>query len=204
MLQRNYIPNVARQTPRVFCTFKVFDMKKRSMLAHVRGEFTASSVCITRDDKIIVGSDDGIIRIWDIKGNQLAVYKGHEGCISAVCMLPNGNIVSGSFDGKVRIWDIQGNQLAVCGHNSEVWAVCVTLDGKIVSASNRRITILNALTLSLTETQAEEIWLYLQKVMREQEEQHDVKQMLLTEQSGWNYIKHILEEDEELTRNERY
>ncbi len=201
-------------TSGVFCTFEVFDLKKRPILrARLRGEFTASSVCVTRDDNIIVGSDDGMVRICDMKGNQLAICKGHEGCISELCMLPNGNIVSGSFDGTVRIWDIQGNQLAVCGHNSEVRAVCVTLDGKIVSASNRRITIWDTLTLSLTETQAEKIWLYLQKVMREQEEQHHVKQLLQRlwgylkndpkEQVGWKHIKQLLQEDEELPTHER-
>ena len=36
------------------------------------------SVCVTKDGKIVSGSDDKTVRVWDMQGNQLAVCRGHE------------------------------------------------------------------------------------------------------------------------------
>ncbi len=72
------------------------------------------SVCVTKDGKIVSGSNDHTVRVWDIQGNQLAVCRGHSDQVRSVCVTKDGKIVSGSNDHTVRVWDIQGNQLAVC------------------------------------------------------------------------------------------
>ena len=44
--------------------------------------------------------------------------------------------LSGSRDKTVRVWDMGGKELAICrGHGDEVFSVCVTKDGNIVSGS---------------------------------------------------------------------
>ena len=41
-----------------------------------------TSVCVTKDGKIVSGSVDETVRVWDMEGNQLAVCRGHEGGIT--------------------------------------------------------------------------------------------------------------------------
>ncbi len=36
------------------------------------------SVGVTKDGKIVSGSDDETVRVWDMQGNQLALCRGHE------------------------------------------------------------------------------------------------------------------------------
>ncbi len=99
-------------------------------------EGKVNAVCVTKDGRIVSGSEDGTVLVWDSEGNQLVACRGHEGWINAVCVTQDGKIVSGSDDGTVRVWDMEGNQLTVCrGHGSVVSSVCVTKDGKIVSGS---------------------------------------------------------------------
>ena len=68
-------------------------------LAVCRGhEDGVNSVCVTKDGKIVSGSDDKTVRVWDMEGNQLAVCRGHEGRVNSVCVTKDGKIVSGSHD----------------------------------------------------------------------------------------------------------
>ena len=55
-----------------------------------------TSVCVTKDGKIVSGSYDRTVRVWDMEGNQLAVCRGHEGGVTSVCVTKDGKIVSGS------------------------------------------------------------------------------------------------------------
>ncbi len=71
------------------------------------------AICVTKDGKIVSGSDDKTVRVCDMDGNQAVVCRGHEGWVDSVCVTKDGKIVSGSGDRTVRIWDMQGNQLAV-------------------------------------------------------------------------------------------
>ncbi len=95
-----------------------------------------SSVCITKDGKIVSGSSDKTIRVWDMQGKELAICRGHKDSGLSICVTNDGKIVSASWDRTVRIWDMQGKELAICrGHEGWVMSVCVTNDGKIVSGS---------------------------------------------------------------------
>ena len=106
-------------------------------LAVVKGhEGWVCSVCVTKDGKIVSGSDDKTVRVWDMQGQELAICRGHEHLVFSVCVTKDGKIVSGSKDHTVRIWDMQGKELAIYrGHGDMVRSVCVTADGKIVSGS---------------------------------------------------------------------
>ncbi len=106
-------------------------------LAVCRGhEYGVRSVCITKDGKIVSGSDDGTVRVWDVEGKELVVCRGHKDRVTSICVTKNNNIVSGSHDKTIRVWDMAGYQLAECrGHEGLVASVYVTQDGKIVSGS---------------------------------------------------------------------
>ena len=54
-------------------------------LAVCRGhENWVSSVCVTKDGKIVSGSYDKTVRVWDMQGKELAICRGHEGVIQSV------------------------------------------------------------------------------------------------------------------------
>ncbi len=110
-------------------------------LALCRGhEHVVHSVCVTKDGKIISGSEDKTVRVWDMHGKELAICRGHEGWVSSVIVTEDRKIVSGSWWGEtVRMWSMQGKELAI-GREHEHWAnfhrPIITKDGKIVSAGS--------------------------------------------------------------------
>ncbi len=95
-----------------------------------------TSVAIDQDDRIITGSEDGIIRIWQ-QGKLIQALKGHTAAIQAVTISPDSNqIISASEDQTLKIWQ-QGKLIKTLkGHTEGVRAVAITLDGsKIISGS---------------------------------------------------------------------
>ena len=111
-----------------------------------------SSVCVTKDGKIVSASYDKTVRVWDMLGKKLAVCRGHKDWVTSVCVTEDGKIVSGSYDKTVRVWDMQGKELAVCrGHEGTVRSVCVTKDGKIVSGSDDK-------TVRVWDMQGKNLW----------------------------------------------
>lgn len=63
--------------------------------------------------KFLVGTEDGIARLFDIEtGNLLQSYKGHQREVTAVGFSSNGSkVITGSYDKSVRIFDaISGNE----------------------------------------------------------------------------------------------
>ncbi len=175
-------------------TVRVWDTEGNQLAVCEGHEGPIYQLCITPDGRIVSRSDDETVRVWDSEGHELAICVGHKDTITAVCVAPDGKIVSGSDDGTVRVWDIMGNQLAVCrGNESKITycrSVCVTRDGTIISRSENidrcsGIEVWDA-TVSLTDVQAEKVWLYLLENTARKK----------TERDGWNYIKHIIEVDE--------
>ncbi len=64
------------------------------------------SVCVTKDGKIISGSEDNTVRIWDMNGEELAVCKKHNRGVNFVSITKDGKIVSNCGD-HVYIWDMR-------------------------------------------------------------------------------------------------
>ncbi len=72
--------------------------------------------------KIIVGSDDGIIRIFNIAtGELLHKLIGHTDSVFCLDVNPNQTeLISGSADGIWKLWSLkQGNEFGLCIHTSE-------------------------------------------------------------------------------------
>ena len=81
-----------------------------------------TSLCVTKDGKIVSGSYDKTVRVWDMQGKELAICRGHESLVYSLCVTKDGKIVSGSYDKTVRVWDMQGKELAICrGHEGTVY-----------------------------------------------------------------------------------
>jgi hypothetical protein len=63
-----------------------------------------SAVCITRNNKIVTGSSNGMVRVWDMEGNLLGKRKAHNGCVTGLCVTKDNKIVSHSWKNSIGIW----------------------------------------------------------------------------------------------------
>lgn len=59
------------------------------------------------NNRIVLGCDDGVIRIFDMTSNQLIKsIEGHKSAIKKVAVSPNnGDILSAAYDQQILIWD---------------------------------------------------------------------------------------------------
>jgi WD40 repeat protein len=64
------------------------------------------AVAVYRDEHIITGSYDGLLRLWDLKtGNMLKKMEGHRSRVRALAVSPNGYwIASGDESGELIAW----------------------------------------------------------------------------------------------------
>ncbi|WP_422384404.1 alpha/beta hydrolase [Roseibium album] len=95
-------------------------------------------------NKIVTGSEDGIVRIWDAGGAELHVLTGHEGKINHASFHPSGkSVVSASSDGTARIWRIGENRKSVVlrGHRGSVDRATFDPLGRFVATASSDGTI---------------------------------------------------------------
>jgi len=68
---------------------------------------------LARDgQRVIVGSDDVLARVYDVKtGKLIATLRGHTGSLWGAALLPDGKqALTGSGDGSLRVWDVASGQ----------------------------------------------------------------------------------------------
>lgn len=93
-----------------------------------------------RENGVLSGGYDGVVRVWDWSGNVMAKGKGGEGALRPLkCVLwMDGGFISGGMDGSVRIWKYDDGDMALVlegkGHEASVDSVDYR-DGKVISAS---------------------------------------------------------------------
>ena len=116
------------------------------------------TVAISADSQFIAsGSDDKKLKLWDSRTYKcLKTFEGHTDWIRSVCFDPKGQfLASGSDDGAIKLWDINTHQLTQIltrprkvlklSENSQrnplVWAIAISLDGKILASGSNDNTI---------------------------------------------------------------
>ncbi|KAJ3100596.1 general transcription repressor [Phlyctochytrium planicorne] len=78
-----------------------------------------TSVAVSpKDNCVITGSLDHVIRLWDIRtGHLLERFIGHTNSVYSVSFFPDGqSIVSGSLDKTLKIWDISSITRSLLSH----------------------------------------------------------------------------------------
>lgn len=107
-------------------TLRIWDLETKK-LTKTLGPFDTEADTCTIDPiqrRIILGCDDGLIRIFDIDhGDLISSINAHKAGIKKVACSPvNGDILSAAYDQKIIIWDAETlrlkNQLQ---HHSSTW-----------------------------------------------------------------------------------
>ncbi len=69
------------------------------------------AMCITKDNKIVVGSKDGGIKIFFEGQKPISTFKAHDGEIKSLSLSKNEKyLVTGSIDGTAKLWDVSGKK----------------------------------------------------------------------------------------------
>ncbi|XP_040576128.1 phospholipase A-2-activating protein [Lepeophtheirus salmonis] len=101
-----------------------------------------SSLALTGDGFIVVGCNDGIIRIYkDGQEAPITILEGHQQSISCIFPSKFGTILSGSWDSTVRIWAGDKCTNVLEGHSAAVWAVSVFPESGIVVSGSADKTL---------------------------------------------------------------
>jgi len=98
-------------------------------------------LCLSRDgQKLIVGSEDKVARVFDMKTGKLVVeLKGHSAAVQGADFLPDGKrAVTGGFDRSLRLWDLEsGREIRAFEDVTEdVQCLAVSPDGKLVAVGH--------------------------------------------------------------------
>lgn len=93
---------------------------------------------------LVVGSMDGVNRIWDLRsGNLVQRLRGHSEAVYSIACTPDGRgLVSGSLDRTVKYWDVghalqRSTQMPVGGANMGA----ANVNGVLLSEREVRIPI---------------------------------------------------------------
>ncbi|CAB4055155.1 PLAA [Lepeophtheirus salmonis] len=101
-----------------------------------------SSLALTGDGFLVVGCNDGIIRIYkDGQEAPITILEGHQQSISCIFPSKFGTILSGSWDSTVRIWAGDKCTNVLEGHSAAVWAVSVFPESGIVVSGSADKTL---------------------------------------------------------------
>lgn len=101
-------------------------------------------VHIPGGQRIITGSDDGLIRVWDLESGAEIGDSWKVGSypisVESIALSPNGiTLASGYRDGTMRLWDIETKKIIVdwTAHTNQVRSMCWSPDGeRVVSGSS--------------------------------------------------------------------
>uniref|UniRef100_A0A6A7G6U5 WD repeat-containing protein 37-like n=3 Tax=Hirondellea gigas TaxID=1518452 RepID=A0A6A7G6U5_9CRUS len=121
-------------------TFRLYDSRDHRHTVSVFQGHTESvtSVCFTKEDKVISGSDDRSVKVWDVKNmrSPLATIR-LDSPVNRLAVSPSGTMIGIPHDNRqVRLYDLAGQRLARLphsnrqGHRRMVCAVAWADDGQ--------------------------------------------------------------------------
>ena len=126
-------------------SYSYFAKKEIKLYNTIKEQFTdqITDIIELKDGRIVVSSEDNIIKVFDKSGNNLYILKGHLNGVRCLCLIKEGKFASGSSDKTVRIWDLKLNKtLHVLKDQSNPIIKLNLLQGdKLASCSFREIYI---------------------------------------------------------------
>jgi len=93
----------------------------------------------TGSSTLLLGTDDGAVRLWGIADNSIRVFVGHHGPVLCIdCSQSREIVASGSSDATIRLWNMHtGQSRILTGHSDSVTKVLCSPSGeRLVSESD--------------------------------------------------------------------
>ena len=140
VLEKEDLSNVIR------VAYAYFAKKELKLTTTISKEFKdqITDVIELKDGRLVVSSEDNLIKIFDPKGKNLYTLKGHTGGVRSLCYIKDNKIASGSSDKTIRIWDLKQNNKTITilkEHSNPIIALNILLVDKLASCSFREIII---------------------------------------------------------------
>jgi WD40 repeat protein len=104
------------------------------------------AVAVFRDERMVTGSYDGMLRLWDLKtGVMLKKMEGHRSRVRALAVSPNGDwIASGDESGELIAWHGQTgesrNQAIKKVHDGWIFSLDFSRDSKTLASGSSDTT----------------------------------------------------------------
>ena len=109
---------------------KIWSLESMQCTANLSSAYEISALL---KDRLLLGSQEGPIKVWDIGGSapvDLMDLQGHDDAVGSIIASDTSNIViSGSSDTSVRLWDLRSGQCVrlLEGHTWAVTAVSMDM-----------------------------------------------------------------------------
>jgi WD40 repeat protein len=115
---------------------KIWDVKTGDLLSAIEQEEMVFSLAWTSDQqKLISGSENGLIRIFDTAWQELTILEGHQNLVYAISLCPNDRLLaSASWDETARLWNLDTNLQvgSPLQHEDAVNGAAISSDGKLL------------------------------------------------------------------------
>ena len=138
-LEKEDVNNIIR------ISYAYFSKKELNLTTIIKDEIKEpiTDIIELKEGKIIISSEDNLIRIYDEKGSLLNILKGHSNGVRSLCQMKDGKLASGSSDKTIRIWDLKQNKTIniLKEHSNPVISLNMLHNDKLASCSFRDIII---------------------------------------------------------------
>jgi WD40 repeat protein len=138
-LEKEDVNNIIR------ISYAYFSKKELNLTTIIKDEIKEpiTDIIELKEGKIIISSEDNLIRIYDEKGSLLNILKGHSNGVRSLCQMKDGKLASGSSDKTIRIWDLKQNKTIniLKEHSNPIISLNILHNDKLASCSFRDIII---------------------------------------------------------------
>ena len=102
-----------------------------------------NDVLQTKDEKIIIGNEDGKIRVYNKESSNEKILSEHKGAVRALCLLDKERLASGSADKTIKIWCLREYKClnTLKEHTNAIINLCLLSGDKLGSCSFREILV---------------------------------------------------------------
>ena len=120
-------------------TVRFWDVITRQEVFTLRQPKEVTAIAFSPDSKTLAaGLVDGQVRLWDLSTRkEILTLKGHVSHVNRLAFFRDGKRLAsgGGGDKTVKIWDVTtGQQLISFRHNSQVTALAVSSDGRVLAS----------------------------------------------------------------------
>ena len=126
-------------------SYSYFAKKELKLYNSLKDQFKdiITDIIELKDGRIVISSEDNIIKIFDKSGNCIYILKGHLNGVRCLCSIKEAKFASGSADKTVRVWDLKLNKTVeiLKEQSNPIINLSILQGEKLASCSFREIYI---------------------------------------------------------------